>query len=130
MSESSPVMVDKCTSCEIQVQDSSVNTDDDESHQSLLATIVEQKEKISYLNDSLLLSSSPAVAMKNDNEQILFLTGIPSYGMFEALLNILLLVVKPKFALSAADQFYDEAEVICSIARLVISLLHRNHSGV
>ena len=58
-----------------------------------------------YLNDSLFLSSSPDAAMKNDNEHTLFLTGIPSYGMFEAVLNILLLVVRPKFALSAADRF-------------------------
>ena len=43
--------------------------------------------------------------MRNDNEQTLFLTGIPSYDTFEALLNILLPIVKPKFALSAADQF-------------------------
>ena len=65
MSESSTVMVDKCTSCEIQVQDRSVNTHDSyESHQSLLATIAEQKEKTSYLNDSVLWSSSPSAAMK------------------------------------------------------------------
>ena len=100
------VMVDKGTSCDIQLRDSSVNTDDSyESRQSLLTTIAEQKEKISSLNDSLLISSSPAAAMRNDNEQTLFLTGIPSYDMFEALLNILLPVVKPKFALCAADQF-------------------------
>ena len=43
--------------------------------------------------------------MRNDNEQTLFLTGIQSYDMIEALLNILLYVIKPKFALSAADQF-------------------------
>lgn len=43
--------------------------------------------------------------MRNDNEQTLFLTGIQSYDMIKALLNILLSVIKPKFALSAADQF-------------------------
>ena len=47
--------------------------------------------------------------MRNDNEQTLFLTGIPSihvsYDTFEALLNILFPIVKPKFALSTADQF-------------------------
>ena len=106
LSATSTVMVDKGTSCDIQLRDSSVNTDDSyESRQTLLATIAEQKEKISSLNDSLLLSSSPAAAMRNDNEQTLFLTAIPSYDMFEALLNILSPVVKPKFALSAADQF-------------------------
>lgn len=83
LSATSTVMVDKGTSCDIQVRDSSVNTDDSyESRQILPATIAEQKEKISSLNDSLLLSSSPAAAMRNDNEQTLFLTGIPSYDMF------------------------------------------------
>lgn len=106
LSATSTVMVDKGTSCDIQLRDSSVNTDDSyESRQSLLSTVAEQKEKISSLNDSLLLSSSPAAVMRNDNEQTLFLTGIPSYDVFEALLNILLPVVKPKFALCAADQF-------------------------
>lgn len=106
LSATSTVMVDKATSCDIQLRDSSVNTDDSyESRQSLLSTVAEQKEKISSLNDSLLLSSSPAAVMRNDNEQTLFLTGIPSYDVFEALLNILLPAVKPKFALCAADQF-------------------------
>lgn len=73
LSATSTVMVDKETSCDIQVQDSSVNTDDSyESRQTLLATIAEQKEKISSLNDSLLLSSSPAAAMRNDNEDPFF----------------------------------------------------------
>ena len=73
LSATSTVMVDKGTSCDIQLRDSSVNTDDSyESHQTLLATIAEQKEKISSLNDSLSLSSSPAAAMGNDNEQTLF----------------------------------------------------------
>ena len=72
-------MVDKGTSCDIQLRDSSVNSDDSyESRQSLLATIAEQMEKISSLNDSFFLSSSPAAAVRNDNEQTLFLTGIPS----------------------------------------------------
>ena len=53
LSATSTVMVDKGTSCDIQLRDSSVNTDDSyESRQSLLATIAEQKEKISSLNDS------------------------------------------------------------------------------
>ena len=43
-------MVDKGTSCDIQLRDSSVNTDDSyESRQSLLSTVAEQKEKISSL---------------------------------------------------------------------------------
>ena len=106
LSATSTVIVDKGTSCDIQLRDSSVNTDDSyESRQSLLATIAEQKEKISSLNDSFFLSNSPAAAVRNDNEQTLFFTGIPSYDTFEALLNILLPIVKPKFALSAADQF-------------------------
>ena len=73
LSATSTVMVDKGTSCDIQLRDSSVNTDNSyESHQILLATIAEQKEKISSLNDSLSLSSSPAAAMRNDNDQTLF----------------------------------------------------------
>ena len=48
LSATSIVMVDKGTSCGIQFRDSSVNTDDSyESRQTLLATIAEQKEKIS-----------------------------------------------------------------------------------
>ena len=73
LSATSTVMVDKGTSCDIQLRDCSVNTHDSyESRQSLLATIAEQKEKISSLNDMGFLSSSPAAAMRNDNEQTLF----------------------------------------------------------
>ena len=70
LSATSTVMVDKGTSCDIQLRDSSVNSY--ESRQTLPATIAEQKEKISSLNDSLSLSNSPAAAMRNDNEQTLF----------------------------------------------------------
>ena len=73
LTATSTVMVDKGTSCDIQLQDSSVNTDDSYgSRQSLLATIAELKEKITSLKDSLLLSSSPAAAMKNDKNRLFF----------------------------------------------------------
>ena len=75
--------------------------------------------------------------MRNDNEQTLFLTGIPSYDVFEALLNILLPVVKPKFALCAADQFLlvmmklRLAVPLQDLSyRFVLSLSHGYDSGV
>ena len=105
LGSSTSEMVDKGMSCDIQIHDSSVNTDDTyTSCQSLLTTIAEQEEKIKSLTSRLSLHSSPAAAMKNDNEQTLFLTGMPSNKMFKGLLNILLPVVKTKFTLPPADQ--------------------------
>ena len=98
-------MVDKGKSCDIQMHDSSVNTDNTyTSCQSLLTTIAGQEEKIKFLTSRLSLHSSPAAPIKDDDKQTLFLTGIPSNKMFEALLNILLPVVKTKFTLPHADQ--------------------------
>ena len=61
------------------------------------------------------------------------LTGIPSYDMFEALLNTLSPVVKPKFALSVADQFLlvmMKLRLAVPLQDLSLSLSHRYHSGV
>ena len=110
LSATSTVMVDKGTSCDIQLRDCSVNTHDCyESCQSLLATIAEQKEKINSLNDRVFLSSSPAAAMRNDNELLI------------CCYSVLFVMMKLRLAVSFQDLSYR----FCIGITVVSNIFHR-----
>lgn len=97
--------IDKDTSCTPECADKSVGTDEIfESHRSLQLKIEKLTEQNSFLTNKLSFYSSPAARMKDDDEQTLFLTGIPSYEMFDSLLNMLLPLLKVPSCLFAHDQ--------------------------
>ena len=97
--------VDKATSCVAQCKDKSLNTEDTyQGCKSLLLSIEKLKGKNEALTKNLLLFSSQASMMKGSDEQTLFYTGLPSYKMFESLLNLLLPLLKVSDCLSAPDQ--------------------------
>ena len=72
----------------------------------LLKKITEQQELIEMLQ-SELRGTRPSIKLQNDDNQVHFYTGLPSYSVFVGLLNLLVGVMSKNLShgLSACDQF-------------------------